>query len=68
MNQTQSADSDDIMLSLTDAATHLGVSRSTLYRIIEDGRLPALKLRKNRRVRLADLEKLKEESWGHPAK
>lgn len=67
MNETTSGDADDIMLSLTAAAAYLGVSRSTLYRIIDDGRLPALRLRKTRRVRVSDLEKLKEESWNRTA-
>jgi excisionase family DNA binding protein len=49
-------------LTLTDAATYLGVSRQTLWRRIRDGALPVYSSEVNRRERLvkrADLDRIR---------
>lgn len=44
------------LVSLDTAAKHLSISRRSLERYIEKGRLPAYKLGRNVRVRLSELE------------
>ncbi len=48
------------LLTVPEVAGRLRVSSMTIYRWIEDGTLPALQIRKNYRVRAADLEALLE--------
>ena len=43
-------------LKMADIAAQLNVSRSTVYRLIKTGALPAVRIGKNFRVRPADLE------------
>ena len=43
-------------LTARDAASRLGVSRAELYRLIDDGRLPAYRIRRSIRLLVADVE------------
>lgn len=43
-------------LKMADIAERLNVSRSTVYRLIKSGELPAIRIGKNFRVRPSDLE------------
>lgn len=49
---------DDRMLSVADAAEHLGMSPSWVRGQIRDGHLPATKLGRSLRVRQSDLDAL----------
>lgn len=49
------------MLSTSQAAEIVGVSRATMVRFLEDGRLPFSQPGKHRRIRLEDVLKFKEE-------
>lgn len=53
------------LLNFRQASERLGVSRSTVFRMVEDGLLPTVTLRKNRRrIREADvLELTNPEKW-----
>ncbi|MGA2929364.1 MAG: helix-turn-helix domain-containing protein [Solirubrobacteraceae bacterium] len=50
-------------LSIPQVAKRLQLSRATIYRWIDEGRLPALKLGKNIRLRADDVEQLLAASW-----
>ena len=59
----------DRLLSIKEAASILGVSRATVYKIIaSDPDLRTIKVRRQRRVRVSDLEvwlQLKQASFDH---
>ena len=44
-------------LKMQDIAARLNVSRATIYRLIKAGKIPAVRVGKNYRVRPDDLEK-----------
>ena len=44
-----------LVITVDEAAERLGVSRSTMYRLIADGEIPVVKLRDLTRVRESDL-------------
>jgi excisionase family DNA binding protein len=44
------------LLTLTDVATRLNISRMTAYRMVKAGKLPAVRVGRNLRIRPADLE------------
>jgi excisionase family DNA binding protein len=44
------------LATVAEARRFLSVSRATVYRMIEEGELPSLKVRGTRRLRWADLE------------
>lgn len=47
------------LLTIRQCATYLGVSESTVWRLIDDGELPTVTIRKRAvRIRPSDLEKL----------
>ena len=46
----------DRMMPTQEAADYLGMSRPTLVRLLEDGKIPFEKLKKHRRVAFADVE------------
>ncbi len=51
-----------MLMNMGQAASFLGVSRPTLWRMIDDGRLPKLELRHNSfRIRREDLEAIVEQ-------
>lgn len=54
------------MLTTTQAATILQVSRSRILKLIEAGRLPAEKLGRDWLIRLEDLELVKVRRPGRP--
>lgn len=43
-------------LSTDEATSYLGVSAATLYRLVDEGRLPAYRPSRSLRFRLSDLE------------
>lgn len=49
-------------LSVLNAATYTGLSRSTLYRLMESGELDSFKLGARRLIRLADLDRLLDDA------
>ena len=56
---TVSGDKAAFFLSMTDAATYAGVSRTTLYNLIQMGRLKPVELLPGfRRIRRSDIEAL----------
>ena len=61
---------DVLLLRPGEAAEILGVSRSTIYSLIQEGRLPAVKLgRRGVRVHRAELERrLEREARGESTK
>lgn len=46
--------------SIEEAASYTGLSRSSLYRLIDDNTLPSIKLRGRRLIRRIDLDALLE--------
>lgn len=59
MQQRYEADKTDSTLRLMtvkEAASRLAVSRSTVYRILEDGSLPSVRVRSDVRVAERDLQ------------
>lgn len=46
------------LVPVTEAATYLSVSRSTVYNLMDSGQLRWVKIGKSRRVRWEDVEKL----------
>lgn len=57
---------EQILVDVREAARRLGLGRSMVYRFIESGSLPSLKIGGSRRIVVADLERfvqrLREES------
>lgn len=48
---------DTLTCDISETMWFLGVSRSTLYRMMADGAIPSFKIRGSRRFRLIDLER-----------
>jgi excisionase family DNA binding protein len=44
------------LLTVVDAARHLGISRSKVYELLADGELPSVRIGRTRRIALAALE------------
>lgn len=57
--------SGPLLLSVAAAAQELGVSRTTAYRWIQTGELPAVRLGGRLRIRRSDLDEL---TGGEPAR
>ena len=56
-DQTESAERHDrLLLTVEEAAGLLGVGRTTVYQLVADGQLPAVRLRRCRRIARHDLE------------
>jgi excisionase family DNA binding protein len=54
------------LVSIADAAETLAVDRQTVRRLIDSGQLPAFRVRRSVRIRVADLEGvLRPISTGH---
>ena len=51
---------DDVCLSTTEAAHRLGITPRTLYRFIDDGRIPAYRFGRLIRVQVVDHEEFIE--------
>jgi excisionase family DNA binding protein len=49
---------EQMVFSLSEVATILGISRPTVYRLIASGALPTVKIWRAPRVRKADIERL----------
>ena len=49
-------DGDEVWLSSKAAAEHLGLHHRTLYRLIDEGQLPAYQFRKAIRLRRCDVD------------
>lgn len=45
-----------LLVTVDEAADALCVSRATIYKMLDDGRLPSLRLGRSRRIRRDDLE------------
>ena len=54
-NITGAGDPDVRTVNATDAAKRLGVSRPTIYRMMDDGKLETISLRGIRRIRLSSI-------------
>ena len=44
------------LLTIVDAARHLGISRSKLYELLADGELPSVRIGRTRRIAMSALE------------
>ena len=44
------------LLTIVDAARHLGISRSKLYELLADGELPSVRIGRTRRISMTALE------------
>lgn len=69
MTKGSEVDGDDLgspWLGTTEAARYLGVVPRTLYRMIDEGRIPAFKLGRVIRLRVADLEAFLESNRVQP--
>jgi excisionase family DNA binding protein len=44
------------LLTIVEAARHLGISRSKVYELLADGELPSVRIGRTRRIALAALE------------
>jgi excisionase family DNA binding protein len=53
---------DDTFLTVPEVAERLRVTAMTIYRWIEDGKLPAVQIAKHYRIRASDLEQMLETS------
>lgn len=66
VNNTRTADDrrliDDAKLSIPEASKAIGISSNSLRRIIEQGRLPVLRILKKTLILASDVEKFLEES------
>jgi len=66
VNNTRSADDrrliDDPKLSIPETAKVMGISPNSLRRIIEQGRLPVLRILKKTLILASDIEKFLEDS------
>ncbi len=54
------ADVKPILVGITEAATMLGLGRSSIYRLINDGKLDPVRLGGRTLIRIADIERLVE--------
>jgi len=55
--ETAASVADGITITLVEAAKRKGVSRSTIFRLTQDGTLPTVCIRGKNRIRLGDLER-----------
>lgn len=53
---------EDRLLGVTEVAKRFSVSDQTIYRWIDDGLLPVVKVRRLLRIRQSDVDRLLEES------
>jgi excisionase family DNA binding protein len=44
------------LLTIVDAARHLGISRSKVYELLANGELPSVRIGRTRRIAIAALE------------
>lgn len=58
MNDPSEIPHDEPPVSIKEAARHLSLSEKTIRRMIDDGQLPAFKIRGVWRIRLSDVRKL----------
>jgi excisionase family DNA binding protein len=54
--ETRAIRVDDLWLGTQDAARQLGITARTLYRLINEGEIPAYKLGRVLRLKLSDVE------------
>ena len=60
------APSDPVWLGTQEAARQLGITPRTLYRLIDEGEIPAYKLGRVLRLRLSDVETFLESARVRP--
>ena len=60
------APQEPVWLGTQDAARHLGITPRTLYRLINEGEIPAYKLGRVLRLRLTDVETFLESARVQP--
>lgn len=48
---------NDVLITAVEAARRLSMSQRTIYRLLTSGELPSVKIRRARRIRVADLER-----------
>lgn len=53
--QTESSTMEPLLLTPAQAASALGIGRSSLYELLAEGAIPSVKIGSSRRVRTADL-------------
>ncbi len=53
-------EADARLLTVRQVMAILGISRSTLYALFNEGRIPSVFIRKSRRVRVSDVERFLE--------
>lgn len=51
---------DDKLITVTELASRWGVSRQTVYRIVNDGELKIVRIRGQFRIRMKDVEEYEE--------
>ncbi|MBT3192512.1 MAG: helix-turn-helix domain-containing protein [Verrucomicrobia bacterium] len=69
MTEPVSAQKGPLLMRMGEAAQYVGLSRTTLWRLIKEGRLDTVELRRgSTRLRKADLDRLcaSRMSRGHP--
>lgn len=47
---------EPLLMTVTEAAALVGISRARLYELLASGQVPSIKLGRSRRIALADLE------------
>lgn len=53
----------DALMNVNDVAQVLKISRQQVYRLIQIGKIPSVRIEKSVRVRNEDLEEFIEKSW-----
>jgi excisionase family DNA binding protein len=61
-NDSSTLDTNNRLFNVGDVAKHLAVSRSKVYKLMDDGLLRFVKLGKSRRVRWCDVQELIDKS------
>jgi len=56
------------IITVQDAAARLGITRERVYKLIADGRLPALRFGRDWIIQEKDLERVKDRRPGRPRK
>jgi excisionase family DNA binding protein len=54
---------EDQLLTVGEVCGAMRVSNMTVYRLIKSGQLPAIRVGKNFRIRVSDVDKSRSERW-----
>jgi excisionase family DNA binding protein len=65
--RTSSPDVETALLTVEEAARRLAVSRSTLYLLMREGRLPFIRIGRSRRIEVEAMRAFLTEQWVEPA-